>query len=405
VHGRSEQVEGRAEPRGEWGRELRDRLATLQLSPSREAEIVDELSQHLDDRYELRADGTSGADARRLAIAELDEAGGLAQRMGVLSQAHVSLPIVPGTRRGGLLRGLWQDLHDAACTMRRHPGFAAAIVATLAFGIAVNTTAFTIVNGVVFRPLPFDHADRIVELNVRNVAKRQEGKLSYLELRDWQASQTTLERIIGTSERRVDISGDDRPAARVAAAFVSSSTFSMLGQPPVLGRDFRDTDEREGAMPVVLIGGSLWNSRYGADPTIIGRTIRVDGVPSTVATSSRSSACRDSSSQRRRLWRVQLVPGTRVSRWPEGEVMRTTIGGLISLALLVGSHARIASMVNARRPGAATHVELTGLDHCWTRHDTMEGSRGNCGKGQAVSTFTDAVVAFLLREAQPSIPN
>jgi predicted permease len=262
---------------------LRARLSGLRLAPSRETEIVDELSQHLDDRYEeLRAAGVSDAEARRLAIAELDEAGGLTRRIGALSQAHAPTKSVEEPSRSGILHGMGQDLRYVARTVRGQPGFALTIVATLALGIAVNTTVFTIVNGVVFRPLPFDDARRIVELNVKNVATGRDGELSYLEFRDWQSGQTTLEPIVGTHERSVDISGDGRPAERVVAAFVSWNTFSMLGRQPVLGRDFYTADDGEGASPVVIIGWRLWQARYDADRAILGRTIRVNGAPSTV---------------------------------------------------------------------------------------------------------------------------
>ena len=80
----------------------------------------------------------------------------------------------------------------------------------------------------------------------------------------------------------MNVSGDERPAARVAGAYVSWNTFSLLGQRPALGRDFSETDDQRGASPVVILGGNLWRVRYGADPAILGKTIRVAGVPSTV---------------------------------------------------------------------------------------------------------------------------
>jgi hypothetical protein len=115
-------------------------------------------------------------------------------------------------------------------------------------------TAFTIVNGAALPPLPFEDASELVQLNVRNV----------------------------TDARGVDLSGDERPARRVAAAFVSWDAFSMLAQRPVAGRDFRESDDRAGAPPVVIIGWSLWQARYGGDQAIVGRTLRVNGVPSTI---------------------------------------------------------------------------------------------------------------------------
>ncbi len=233
----------------DWSHALHARLAELRLTPAREAEIVEELSQHLDDRYaELRAAGSSDADARRLALEELSEAGGLARRMQALAQAHTPPPIVHGQSAAGLLRGFWQDVRYAGRTVKRQPGFAATIVVTLALGIAVNMIVFTIVNGAALRPLPFAEADRIVQLNVRNVAnaRSQDSELSYLEFQDWLAAGGSFDHLVGTDERGVDISGDDRPARRVEAAFVSWNTFSMLAQPPTLGRDFRESDDRPG---------------------------------------------------------------------------------------------------------------------------------------------------------------
>jgi predicted permease len=275
----------RTQPSGDWRHDLHQRLAQLRLTPEREAEIVEELSQHLDDRCEeLRAAGMSDEDARRRAIDELSLDGGLADRMQTLSQARAPQPLAHGQPSRSLVRGLTQDMVYAVRAMRRQPGIALTIVITLALGIAVNMTAFTIVNGAALRPVPFQDAEELVQLNVRNVtdAASQDSELSYRELQEWRAATQTLEYIVGTEERGVDISGDERPARRVAAAFVSWDAFSMLAQPPVAGRDFQESDDRAGAAPVVIIGWSLWQARYGGDQAIVGRTIRVNGVPSTI---------------------------------------------------------------------------------------------------------------------------
>jgi predicted permease len=269
----------------DWTHDLRTRLAELRLGPAREAEIVEELSQHLDDRYEeLRAAGSSDADARRLVIEELSESGGFAQRMRALSQAHAPQPVVAGQPNARLFGGLWQDLQYAARTVRKQPGFSATVVLTLGLGIAVNTTVFTIVNAAVLRPLPFENAERIVRLGVTNAGNAQNpnSDLSYLDFLDWQAARRTFEQIAAVTGRGVNISDDERPAARVSGAYVSWNMFSLLGQQPALGRDFTETDDRAGAPPVVILGGNLWRVRYGADAAILGKTIRVAGVPSTV---------------------------------------------------------------------------------------------------------------------------
>ena len=269
----------------DWTDALRARLADLRLTPAREAEIVEELSQHLDDRYEeLRAAGTRDADASRLALEELSAAGGLAARMRSLTQARTPAVVVHGQPGRGLFRGLWEDVRYALRTMRRQPGFAATIVVTLALGLAANTVVFTIVNAAVLRTLPVKDPSRIVRLDMVVNAGTPDGDagLSYLDFLDWRAARRTFEDIQASRETAVDVADESAPATRVNAAYVSFNTFSLLGQPPALGRDFIEDDDRVGARPAVILGGNLWRVRYGADTSIVGRTIRVAGVPSTV---------------------------------------------------------------------------------------------------------------------------
>ena len=155
---------------------------------------------------------------------------------------------------------------------------------TLGLGIAVNAVVFTIVNAAVLRPLPFENAERVVRLGLTNVGNVQNpySDLSYLDFQEWQTARRTFEQIAAFTDRGVNVSDDERPAARASAAYVSWNTFSLIGQRPELGRDFSETDDRDGSPPVVILGENLWRVRYGADPAILGTTVRVDGVASTV---------------------------------------------------------------------------------------------------------------------------
>jgi predicted permease len=176
------------------------------------------------------------------------------------------------------------DLKYAFRTLRRSPGFACAAIVTLALGIAANGTVFTLVNGALIRDLPFDAPERIVALGVTDVGGPPQifPALSYLELRDLQGNARTFDGIGGYSERTMNVADEEHAAERFSGAFVSANGLALLGQQPALGRTLQPADEREGATPVVVLGWTVWRTRYRGSPDVLGRKIRVNGVPSVV---------------------------------------------------------------------------------------------------------------------------
>ena len=177
---------------------------------------------------------------------------------------------------------LWHNVRLAARLLVRDRGFTAAAVVALALGIAATNTGFALVNGIFLRDLPFaGDPDRVVGISTRTTDGRFDN-MSFLDVQDLRASARAFDGI-GASDQVPMTVADERGAPdRYLGAFVSANSFSLIGQRPILGRDFTAGDDDPGADPVVILGSSLWRNRYGGDPAIVGRTIRVNGVASTV---------------------------------------------------------------------------------------------------------------------------
>ena len=175
------------------------------------------------------------------------------------------------------------DLRYAFRSLRKSPGFTIVAVLTLALGIASTTAAFSIVDAVVLRGLPYGAADRLRTIYERS----DDGNLrtpSYPTFHDWQAqSSSAADAIEGFAFVRGDqvaLPGSD--AERVIAAFVSPSFFPLMATRPLLGRTFLPDEERAGAPHVAVLSYDLFMQRFGGDPGIVGRVVDIDSVPTTI---------------------------------------------------------------------------------------------------------------------------
>jgi putative ABC transport system permease protein len=267
----------------DWARHIRAHLLPLSDDPAREAEIVEELAQHLADRErEALASGASPDQARHAALGELADRESLARELAAASRGvarPAPPPSFPAPGRGGV--GLWADLRYAWRTMRHRPGFAAVIVVTLALGIGGNTAIFSAVHAVVLRPLPYAQPERLVQIWRSGKAGGGGDWVSHPDYRDYRRMQRSFDDLALYRYWVYNLSGTERPES-VMGLCVTPSLFNVLGVRAARGRTFAAGDEVPGRNQIVILGHDLWRRRYNADPSIIGRAVRLDGRPVTV---------------------------------------------------------------------------------------------------------------------------
>ena len=174
-----------------------------------------------------------------------------------------------------LLDEFTQDLRFGARTLRRNPGFAAIAVLTLALGIGANAAIFSVVNAVLLRPLPWREPDRAVMIWSKWVSFDKTW-VAEGEVLDYRKRSRTLSEVAAWSDGQVNLTGDGEPE-RVAAANVTANLFPVLGVQPMVGRAFSAAEDLPNGPNVVVLGFGLWKRRYASDPSIVGRSILING--------------------------------------------------------------------------------------------------------------------------------
>jgi predicted permease len=266
----------------EWKSEILRRLAPLNLAPTREAEIADELSQHLEDRYqELLASGQLEDAAFRNALDELKGEDLLARGLNGIDKNSYREPIALGKTGGNLFEGIVQDVRYAVRMLMKSPGFTAVAVLTLALGIGANTAIFSIVDAVLLRPLPFKDPSKLAMLNesLESIGS-PEVPASPPDIVVIERTQKSFTSLGAFQNKDFDLAGGGEPE-HIPAARVSASIFPMLGVQPLLGRTYIEQEDKPGTHVAVLSYG-LWQRRYAGRRNIVGQSIDVDRIPYTV---------------------------------------------------------------------------------------------------------------------------
>ena len=292
----------------DWREEVRRRLIGLNVSPAQEAEIVEELAQHLDDVYERRlAAGASETEAKRAALNELatshssisesalNEPGagatldGAARTPSLLNEiqrskrkSHGEFPLPGDARRLNVLADFLQDLRYAARMQWKNPGFAIVAVIALALGIGANTAIFSVVNTVLLRPLPYKDPEQLVmvweDATKHGYPRDTPTAANYI---DWRDQNSVFSGMAAIGDESFNLTGIREPE-RLEGRPVSASLFPLLGVEPQLGRVFTAQEDQPGSQQVVVLSYGLWQRRFGGDANIIGKPLTLNNETYTV---------------------------------------------------------------------------------------------------------------------------
>ena len=286
-----------------------------------------------------------------------------------------------------------QDLRFAFRLIARDRWYTAIAVFALALGIGINATVFTISSAALFRGLPFHDAHRLYTLAWQG---RSDSRLniSYAELQDWRAGTRAFAGLAAFGNTNINISGDGVVPEQARGSRLTANAFGVLGQQPLLGRDFAPGEDRKGAEPVVIIGHRIWTTRYGGDPSVLGKSVRLNGQPATIVGVMPEGMKFPTNAE---LW-IPFVPTEAQERRNARPLL--AFGRLRDGATIEQARAEmngIAQRLAAEYPD--TNKELTGV-----RVETFT-SRFVGGNARVVFTVMLGAVAFVLLIACANVAN
>jgi putative ABC transport system permease protein len=174
-----------------------------------------------------------------------------------------------------------EDIRFAARLLIKGRWMTVVAVVALALGIGANSAVFTFVNAVIIRGVPFPDAERVVAIGTQDARNRQMG-VSYYDFLDWREAARSFSDVALMAQPSFNVSEPGTAPERYSGAYVSGNTFRLIGERALLGRGFIPEDDLDGARPVVVLGYSIWQSRYAGDPAVLGKTIKVNDLLATV---------------------------------------------------------------------------------------------------------------------------
>lgn len=228
--------------------------------------MAEEMRFHLEQRAaDLAAEGLTETEAQLAAQRKFGNLGSIQER-------------ARDTRGWGWLERAWRDCRFAWRQLAGNPGFTVLAILTLALGIGANTAMFSTFQTILFKPLPYPDADQLVRL-YRVTAQNRNGHIAPADFLDFRRASEGLGEAAAYTPANASLSTPGQPAEMAYAGRITANLFVLLGLPPQLGRSFLPEEEAPGRDRVVILSQRVWLKRYGGDPGIVGRTIRIDGEP------------------------------------------------------------------------------------------------------------------------------
>jgi putative ABC transport system permease protein len=258
----------------DWHADIRARLAAARLHPQDEAEVVEEVAQHLEEQFADLAPRIGAEPARDRLLAQLhdrafDEA--LARRR---RRARPS-----GTRTWSST-SVWRDVRYGLRSLRRSPGTVVAGVAALALGIGLATVMYSVLYGTFIKGLPFEDSARIAGVYYADPA-REDDQIPFADFVRYARQHQSFQALGGYYLGTANVSGGDRPD-RVGTARVTAGVFDVLRVRALLGRTFIASDNEPTSPPTAVLSHAIWRDRYASDSAAVGKTVRVNGRPYTI---------------------------------------------------------------------------------------------------------------------------